>query len=122
VHSIFNRDHPGTADDATIEAFADAILTLDDSMPTGTYVDMCSKLPLLDPQKLLVPTLVMRGEFDGIASFEDLIDYYKLLPNTNKQFVMMQGISHASFQQKNYMMVYHILHNFFTMPEPSYKG
>jgi pimeloyl-ACP methyl ester carboxylesterase len=122
VHSIFNRDHPGTADDATIEAFADAILTLDDSMPTGTYVDMCSKLPLLDPQKLLVPTLVMRGEFDGIASFDDLIDYYKLLPNTNKQFVMMQGISHASFQQKNYMMVYHILHNFFTMPEPSYKG
>jgi pimeloyl-ACP methyl ester carboxylesterase len=49
VHSIFQRDHPGTADEATIEAFADAILTLDDSMPTGTYVDMCSKLPLLDP-------------------------------------------------------------------------
>lgn len=122
VHSIFNRDHPGTADDATIEAFADAILTLDDSMPTGTYVDMCSKLPLLDPGKLKVATLVMRGEFDGIASFDDLIDYYKRLPHSNKQFVMMQGISHASFQQKNYLMVYNILHNFFTMPEPSYKG
>jgi pimeloyl-ACP methyl ester carboxylesterase len=122
VHSIFNRDHPGTADDATIEAFADAILTLDDSMPTGTYVDMCSKLPLLDPTKLPVPTLVMRGEWDGIASYQDLIDYYALLPNTNKQFSLMQGISHASFQQKNYMMVYHILHSFFTMPEPTYKG
>jgi pimeloyl-ACP methyl ester carboxylesterase len=122
VHSIFNRDHPGTADDATIEAFADAILTLDDSMPTGTYVDMCSKLPLLDPGKLKVATLVMRGEFDGIASFDDLIEYYKRLPHSNKQFVMMQGISHASFQQKNYLMVYNILHNFFTMPEPSYKG
>ncbi len=122
VFSIFNRDHPGTADDATINAFADAILTLDDSMPTGTYVDMCSKLPLLDPRKLPVPTLVMRGEWDGIASFEDLVDYYKLLPHSNKQFVLMQGISHASFQQKNYLMVYHILHSFFTMPEPTYKG
>lgn len=122
VHSIFNRDHPGTADDATIEAFADAILTLDDSMPTGTYVDMCSKLPLLDPTKLPVPTIVMRGEWDGIASYQDLIDYYSLLPNTNKQFVLMQGISHASFQQKNYLMVYHILHSYFTMPEPTYKG
>ena len=122
VFSIFNRDHPGTADDATINAFADAILTLDDSMPTGTYVDMCSKLPLLDPRKLTVPTLVMRGEWDGIASFEDLIDYYKLLPHSNKQFALMQGISHASFQQKNYLMVYHILHSFFTMPEPSYKA
>lgn len=122
VFSIFNRDHPGTADDATINAFADAILTLDDSMPTGTYVDMCSKLPLLDPQKLTAPTLVMRGEWDGIASFEDLVDYYKLLPHSNKQFVLMQGISHASFQQKNYLMVYHILHSFFTLPEPTYKG
>lgn len=122
VFSIFNRDHPGTADDATINAFADAILTLDDSMPTGTYVDMCSKLPLLDPRKLTVPTLVMRGEWDGIASFEDLVDYYKLLPHSNKQFTLMQGISHASFQQKNYLMVYHILHGFFTMPEPTYKG
>lgn len=122
VFSIFNRDHPGTADDATINAFADAILTLDDSMPTGTYVDMCSKLPLLDPEQLSVPTLVMRGEWDGIASFEDLIEYYKRLPNTNKQFALMQGISHASFQQKNYLMVYHILHSFFTMPEPTYKG
>ncbi len=122
VFSIFNRDHPGTADDATINAFADAILTLDDSMPTGTYVDMCSKLPLLDPTKLTVPTIVMRGEWDGIASYQDLIDYYSKLPNTNKQFVLMQGISHASFQQKNYLMVYHILHSFFTMPEPTYKG
>ncbi len=122
VFSIFNRDHPGTADDATINAFADAILTLDDSMPTGTYVDMCAHLPLLDPTRLPVPTLVMRGEWDGIASYQDLIDYYNLLPNTNKQFVLMQGISHASFQQKNYLMVYHILHSFFTMPEPVYKG
>jgi pimeloyl-ACP methyl ester carboxylesterase len=122
VHSIFERDHPGTADLPTIEAFADAILTLDDSMPTGTYVDMCSKLPLLDPKKLLAPAIILRGEFDGIASFDDLLEYYRLLPNSNKQFSLMEGISHASFQQKNYMTVYHLLHAFFTMPAPIYKG
>jgi pimeloyl-ACP methyl ester carboxylesterase len=122
VHSIFDRDHPGTADEPTIEAFADAILTLDDSMPTGTYVDMCSKLPLLDPKKLLAPAIILRGEFDGIASFDDLLEYYRLLPNSNKQFSLMEGISHASFQQKNYMTVYHLLHAFFTMPVAVYKG
>jgi pimeloyl-ACP methyl ester carboxylesterase len=122
VHSIFQRDHPGTADAATVEAFADAILTLDDSMPTGTYVDMCSKLPLLDPRKISAPTIILRGEHDGIAGLDDLINFYKLLPNTNKQFSVMAGISHASFQQKNYMMVYQILHSFFTMPEPAYLG
>ncbi len=122
VHSIFQRDHPGTADENTVNAFADAILTLDDSMPTGTYVDMCSKLPLLDPRKIPVPSIILRGEHDGIAGLDDLIDFFRLLPNMNKQFSVMAGISHASFQQKNYMMVYQILHSFFTMPEPAYKG
>jgi len=122
VRSIFTRDHPGTADEATIEAFADAILSLDDSVPTGTYVDMCSKLPLVDPAKLPVPTIVMRGEYDGIASFDDLVEFFKRLPNPDKQFAVMAGISHASFQQKNYMTVYHLLHGFFTQPAPVYRG
>jgi pimeloyl-ACP methyl ester carboxylesterase len=122
VRSIFNRDHPGTADEATVEAFATAILALDDSVPTGTYVDMCSKLPLVDPRKIDVPTIIMRGEFDGIAGIDDLLAFYRDLPNTDKQFSVMQGISHASFQQKNYLMVYHILHGFFTQPEPVYRG
>ncbi len=122
VQSIFDRDHPGTADDATIQAFAEAILALDDSVPTGTYVDMCSKLPLVDPEKLTVPTMIMRGQWDGIASFEDLIGFFNRLPNPDKQFSVMAGISHASFQQKNYKLCYHLLHGFFTQPEPFYRG
>src|SRR5215467_8425020 len=122
VHSIFERDHPGTADKATIDAFAEQIVALDDSVPTGTYVDMCSKLPIVDPEKITVPTIVMRGQWDGIAGVDDLIEFFKRLPNPDKQFTVMAGISHASFQQKNYLMVYHILHSFFTQPEPLYRG
>ena len=122
VRSIFTRDHPGTADEATIEAFASAILELDDSVPTGTYVDMCSKLPLVDPQKIPVPTLVLRGQYDGIASIEDLLAFFQRLPHPDKQFSVMEGISHASFQQKNYMSVYHILHGFFAAPAAVYLG
>ena len=122
VHSIFNRDHGACADEATKDAFADAILTLDSAMPTGTYVDMCSKLPLIDPAKVTSPTLIMRGEYDGIASLDDLLNFYKLLPSRSKQFSIMEGISHASFQQKNYLMVYQILHSFFSQPEPTFRG
>jgi pimeloyl-ACP methyl ester carboxylesterase len=122
VRSIFTRDHPGTADDATVEAFASAILALDDSVPTGTYVDMCSKLPLVDPQKIAVPTIIMRGEYDGIAGFEDLVEFFVRLPNPDKQFAVMAGISHASFQQKNYLTAYHILYSFFTTPAPVYRA
>jgi pimeloyl-ACP methyl ester carboxylesterase len=122
VYSIFNRDHPGTAEDKVIAAFADAILALDDSVPTGTYVDMCSKLPVVDPARITMPAILMRGQWDGIASVEDLIAFFERLPNPDKQFVVMPGISHASFQQKNYLMVYHILWSFFSQPEPVYRG
>jgi len=122
VHSIFERDHPGTADDNVIEAFADAILKLDDSIPNGTYIDMCNNLPVVDPAKIKAPTIVMRGEYDGIASFDDLISFFKLLPNPDKQFAVMPGIAHASFHQKNYLLAYHILLSFFTQPEPIYRG
>ena len=122
VYSIFERDHPDCADKATIEAFADAILSLDDSMPNGTYIDMCSKLPVVDPLKITVPTVVLRGQFDGIAGFDDLLQFFKLLPHPDKQFTVLNGISHASFQQKNYKMVYQILLNFFDLPAPVYTG
>jgi pimeloyl-ACP methyl ester carboxylesterase len=122
IHSIFDRDHPGTAEDRVIDAFADAVTALDDSVPTGTYVDMCSRLPVIDPEKITVPTLIMRGQWDGIASFEDLVAFFAKLPNPDKHFAVMPGISHASFQQKNYALVYHILASFFSQPAPIYRG
>jgi len=122
VRSIFTRDHPGTADDETVAAFADAILALDDSVPTGTYVDMCANLPVVDPARITAPTIIMRGQYDGIASFVDLLDFFVKLPNPDKQFAVMPGIAHASFQQKNYRIPYHILHSFFSQPAPVYRG
>jgi len=122
VYSIFERDHPDCAEKRVVDAFADAILALDDSMPNGTYIDMCSKLPVVDPTKITMPTLVMRGQFDGIAAMDDLIEFFKRLPSPDKQFSVMNGISHASFQQKNYLMVYQILHAYFTQPAPAYTS
>ncbi len=122
VRSIFARDHPGCAEEAVIEAFADAICSLDDSMPNGTYVDMCENLPMVEPSHITMPTLIMRGEWDGIAAMEDLLAFFNRLPNSDKQFKVMPGISHASFQQKNYLMTYHILHDFLSQPEPLYRG
>ena len=79
VRSIFERDHPGTADDKVIAAFADYILELDNSIPNGTYIDMCNNLPVVDPEKIVVPTIIMRGEYDGIAALPDLIKFFELL-------------------------------------------
>ena len=107
---------------ATVEAFAHAILALDDSMPNGTYIDMCSKLPVVDPLKIAMPTLVLRGQYDGIASFADLVKFFERLPNPDKQFAVMPGIAHTSTRSKNWALVYHLLDASFSQPAPVYTG
>ncbi|MGA8079525.1 MAG: alpha/beta hydrolase, partial [Xanthobacteraceae bacterium] len=57
--------------------------------------DMCAHLPVIDPEKITVPTLVMRGQWDDIASFDGLIKFFAKLPNPDKHFAVMPGISHA---------------------------
>ena len=118
IQSVFDRDLPGTADQAMIDAFATASLALDSSVPTGTYVDMCTKLPIVDPLSIKVPTIMMRGEYDGIAGIDDLIDFFRLLPHSDKQFAVMPGVAHASFQQTNYRLVYDVLYQFLSQTQP----
>ena len=47
-HSMFTRDRPGTSEPVVADAMADAELALYDSIPTGTYLDMCAHLPGID--------------------------------------------------------------------------
>jgi len=116
IAGIFSRDHPGVADDDVVDALAAAVLEHDDSVPTGTYVDMCSKLPILDPSRIVAPTLIMRGEYDGIATMSDLLGFFDLLPTLDKQFVVMPGVAHASFHEKNVDLAFHVLASFFATP------
>ena len=122
VRSIFTRDHPGTSDLTVVEAFADAVLALDTSVPTGTYIDMSANLPVLDPERIAVPTLILRGQWDGIASFQDLSNFFAKLPNPDKQFIVMPGIAHTSTRSKNWRLVYHLLDSYFSQPAPVYTG
>ena len=122
VRSIFTRDHPGTSDLTVVEAFADAVLALDSSVPTGTYLDMTANLPVCDPEKLTVPVLILRGQYDGIASYQDLANFFAKLPNPDKQFIVMPGIAHTSTRSKNWALVYHLLDGYFSQPSPVYTG
>jgi pimeloyl-ACP methyl ester carboxylesterase len=123
VRSIFTRDgHGEAADPAVVEAFADAVLALDDSMPTGTYVDMSANLPVLDPAKINVPTAILRGVWDGIATDKDVLDFFARLPNPDKQITVMPGIAHTSLRSKNWRMVYDLIDSCCSRTGPVYTG
>src|ERR1700687_2419775 len=95
IRSIFTRDKPGTSDPAVGEALADAELPFGDSVPTGTYLDMTANLPVIDPQKIQAPVLVVRGEYDGIATDEDCLNFYRKLANSDRQFAILPGAAHS---------------------------
>ena len=95
IQSIFTRDRPGTTDPEVPAAVIKAEMVYGDSVPTGTYLDMTSKLPVVDPLRILSPVLVARGEYDGIATMEDLLDFFQKLPNSDRQFSVIAGAAHA---------------------------
>ena len=116
IRSIFTRDKPGTSDPAVPEALADAELVFGDTIPTGTYLDMTANLPVVDPRKVASPVLLIRGEHDGIASLDDLLEFYKELPNPDRQFSILSGAAHALALSLDREQFWHVVHAFLTMP------
>jgi alpha-beta hydrolase superfamily lysophospholipase len=116
IRSIFTRDKPGTSDPAVADAIAKVELPFGDSVPTGTYLDMTANLPLVDPAKILSPVLLMKGEFDGIATVADLVDFFEKLPNGDRQLVIVPGAAHSLAMSLNRAIMWHVMRGFLTMP------
>jgi len=116
IRSIFTRDKPGTSDTALGEFLADQELKFGDQVPTGTYLDMTANLPVVDPAKVLAPVLLIRGEYDGIATVEDLQSFFKQLPNGDRQFVILPGMAHSVVSGLNRQLFWHAMKAFLTMP------
>jgi len=119
IRSIFTRDKVGTSDPALGEFVADQELKFGDQVPTGTYLDMTAHLPVVDPAKVQSPVLLIRGEYDGIATVEDLLDFYRQLPSGNRQFVILPGMAHSVVSGLNRQLFWHEMRAFLTMPAPT---
>jgi len=87
-----------------------------DEVPSGTYIDMAANLPIVDPKKILSPVLMLRGEFDGNSTNDDLLDFYRQLPNGDRQFVIMPKVPHSAGYSKNRHLLYYALRNFLAEP------
>jgi alpha-beta hydrolase superfamily lysophospholipase len=116
IRSIFTRDKPGTADPAVAEAMADAELPFGDSIPTGTYLDMTANLPVVDPLRVKAPVLLVRGEYDGIATEEDLLDFFQKLPTPDRQYAILPGLAHSITLGINRQQFWHVARAFLSMP------
>lgn len=117
ILSIFTRDKPGTSDPRVPAAIAAAEMPNGDTVPTGTYLDMTANLPLVDPTKLQCPVLMVRGQYDGISTEEDLLDFFTKLPTPDKQYAVIPGAAHAVGMSLTRADLWHVMHAFLTMPK-----
>ena len=118
IRSIATRDKPGTSEAAAVEALADAEMVFGDQIPTGTNLDMTSNLPVVHPDKVLSPVLLVRGEYDGIATVADIEAFFNLLPNGDRQFIILPGTAHSVTLATNRQLFWHVARSFLTMPTP----
>src|SRR5271169_2261335 len=118
IRSIATRDKPGTSDVAAIEALADVEMQFGDQIPTGTYLDMTANLPVVHPEKVLAPVLLVRGEFDGIATVPDIEAFFNELPNGDRQLVILPGTAHSVALATNRQLFWHVARSLLTMPAP----
>src|SRR6202171_3303073 len=118
IRSIATRDKPGTSDPAAVEVLADVEMQFGDQVPTGTYLDMTANLPVVHPAKVLSPVLLVRGEYDGIATVADLEEFFNLLPSGDRQFIILPGTAHSVVLATNRQLFWHVTRAFLTMPTP----
>jgi pimeloyl-ACP methyl ester carboxylesterase len=114
--SIFTRDKPGTSEQIVAETLAATELQYGNTVPTGTYLDMCANLPVVDPTQITCPVMIVRGEHDGVATEEDLMAFFKLLPNMDKQFCIFAGQAHVTPLGLNRRRFWHAMEAFLTLP------
>ena len=114
--SVFTRDHAGAAEAMLGDTVAQAELAHGHTIPNGTYLDMVSKLPLVDPHTIRCPVLLLRAEHDGIATEEDLMAFFARLPHADKQYVRLGGLAHTALLGVNRRRLYHALQSFLTLP------
>lgn len=120
IRSIFTRDgYPQGYDPAVAAAIIAAEQQFGDTIPSGTYLDMAANLPIVDPKKVLSPVLMLRGEFDGNSTNDDLLDFYRQLPNGDRQFVILPQTAHSAGYGKNRQLLFYAMHNFLSAPAPS---
>ncbi len=117
IRSIFTRDgHAASYDMAVPEAIAAVELKFGEQVPTGTYLDMAANLPLVDPKKVLSPVLMIRGVHDGNSTTEDLIDFFRQLPNGDRQFVILPHTAHSPGYSNNRHLLWYATRNFLAAP------
>jgi pimeloyl-ACP methyl ester carboxylesterase len=97
-----------------VALYAREALQTDPKSPNA-FIDN-AHLPILDPLKITVPTMLIFGEYDYAAEEEDLLPFFSQLKTRDKQYVFLPHGGHALMLEKDHRRFQHEVLSFFDRP------
>ncbi len=105
--------HPQFEEDV-VALYAREALQTDPQSPNA-FVDYAN-LPILDPLRITVPTMIIFGEYDYFAKEEDLLPFFSQLNTRDKRFVLLPHGGHALILEKDHRRFQQEVLSFFDRP------
>jgi alpha-beta hydrolase superfamily lysophospholipase len=74
------------------------------------------RIPAVPRSIVTAPVLLVRGEYDSLATMSDLTDFFSQLPSGDRQFVVLPGMAHSVVMGLHRQTFWHAMHAFLSMP------
>jgi pimeloyl-ACP methyl ester carboxylesterase len=104
----------GQFEEDVVEESVRVGLQMDTQRP-NVFVEW-TKLPILDPTRITVPTMIIYGEKDFAAKEEDLLPFYSQLNTHDKSYVVLPNGGHMMMLEKDHRRFQHEVLSFFDRP------
>jgi pimeloyl-ACP methyl ester carboxylesterase len=85
-----------------VEKYVKEALLADPKSPNGVIVDQITKFPILNPELIKVPTLIIHPEKDFLATEAETLEFFTKLGTTYKSYIALPDGGHAILLEKNY--------------------
>ncbi len=113
----FNSMTPESVNDPVVmDAFARSAALVETRSPTGPQVDLLTRQPLIDPARIVVPVMMIHGQYDDVADLDGLLPFFTALPNPDKRYVVIPEGGHMLHLQKGYARFQHAVAAWFSAP------
>jgi len=106
-------NHPQYEEDALRESVRESMQT--DRQSPNVFVEY-SNLPILDPARITVPTMIIHGERDPFSRLEDLLSFYSQLASNDKRYLILPEGGHLLIHEKDHGRFQYEVLSFFDRP------
>lgn len=117
LRNDFVRGHAGgrtlAEEDVVRENVKESLRT--DPQSPSVFVEW-KNLPILDPVRITVPTMIIHGDEDYAAREEDLRPFYAQLAAHDKRYVLLAGAGHLAMLERDHRRFQHEVLSFFDGP------